>query len=106
MRCQIHLLCNVFCLKYLQDIVSGIVGSGDGSGDGGGDGEDGDEEDPDETIHVDEKFYYIEHIVRTFAVIHSLVSLAMLIAYYHLKGTSAKFEMLQSSYLTHFLLKS
>lgn len=59
-----------------------------GSGEDGGDNDDGgdDEEDSDEHIHVDERFIYLEHVVRTLSIIHSLISLAMLIAYYHLKG--------------------
>jgi ryanodine receptor 2 len=57
------------------EIGSGEVGSG----------EDDDDEDPIEMVHVDEDFFYMEHVMRLMAVIHSLVSLAMLIAYYHLK---------------------
>jgi len=59
------------------------------------DGEDadgGEEEDDEETIHVDERFFYIEHIVRFMAIIHSLISLFMLVAYYHLKVPLAIFK--------------
>jgi len=61
--------------------------SGDGSGSGGGSGEDdsGEDEDPLELVHVNEDFFYMEHVMRLAALLHSLVSLAMLIAYYHLK---------------------
>jgi hypothetical protein len=38
-----------------------------------------------ELVHVDEKFYYIEYIMKIAAMLHSVVSFAMLIAYYHLK---------------------
>lgn len=38
-----------------------------------------------ELVHVDEKFYYIEYIMKIAALLHSIVSFAMLIAYYHLK---------------------
>ena len=62
-----------------------MLDNDDDDGDGDGD-EDGDDEDDVEHIHVDERFFYLEHIVRFMAVIHSLISLFMLIAYYHLKG--------------------
>lgn len=53
----------------------------------GGDGDDeGDDEDAAEYIHVDERFSYLEHVLRGMAILHSLISLFMLIAYYHLKG--------------------
>jgi len=53
--------------------------SGEGSG-----GED-DDEDLIELVHVDENFFYMAHVMRLMAALHTLVSLAMLIAYYHLK---------------------
>jgi hypothetical protein len=56
------------------------------NGDGDDEGGEEEEEEVDEHIHVDERFIYLEHIVRSFAIIHSLISLAMLIAYCHLKG--------------------
>lgn len=61
-----------------------VEGSGD---EDGGDGDD-DEEDPLESIHIDERFSYLEHVLRFMAVVHSLISFFMLIAYYHLKGKS------------------
>nr|XP_017105956.2 ryanodine receptor isoform X3 [Drosophila bipectinata] len=69
-----------------------ITGSGfGGSGDGGsGDGEI--EDDVPELVHVDEDFFYMEHVLRIAACLHSLVSLAMLIAYYHLKVPLAIFK--------------
>ena len=63
-------------------------GDDDGSGDdndGSGDAEDEDDADPDEWIHVDEQFYYIEYIVAGFAVVHAIISFFMVIAYYNLK---------------------
>lgn len=72
----------------------GMSGSGSGSGAGGsgieiGSGGEGDgseeEEDPPEFVEVAEDFYYMAHVMRLMAVLHSLVSLAMLVAYYHLK---------------------
>jgi len=53
--------------------------SGEDSG-----GED-DDEDLIELVHVDEDFFYMAHVMRLMAALHTLVSLAMLIAYYHLK---------------------
>lgn len=75
----------------LGDIASGS-GSGAGgidlgSGDGSGDAE---EEDPLELVQVEE--VYIEHVMRLAAAMHSLVSLCMLIAYYHLKVPLAIFK--------------
>lgn len=73
-----------------------IVGSGSGSGAGGvdlgsADGSgDGEEDDPLELVAVDE--VYIEHTMRFAAAMHSLVSLCMLIAYYHLKVPLAIFK--------------
>ncbi|XP_017836906.1 ryanodine receptor isoform X16 [Drosophila busckii] len=66
---------------------SGFGGSGDG---GSGDGEMDD--DIPELVHVDEDFFYMEHVLRIAALTHSLVSLAMLIAYYHLKVPLAIFK--------------
>lgn len=66
--------------------LSGEINGSDGagSGEGGGSGEN-DEEDPLEFVHVNEDFFYMAHVMRLAALLHSLVSLAMLIAYYHLK---------------------
>lgn len=68
-------------------------GSGDGSGSGAemgsGSGENESEEEEDayalEYVEVAEDFYYMAHVMRLMAVLHSIVSLAMLVAYYHLK---------------------
>ncbi|KAK9885791.1 hypothetical protein WA026_013660 [Henosepilachna vigintioctopunctata] len=72
--------------KSDDDIISGS-GSGSGASDGSGE-----EEDPLELVHVDEDFYYMTHVMRLAAMLHSLVSLAMLIAYYHLKVPLAIFK--------------
>ncbi|XP_055693636.1 ryanodine receptor [Lutzomyia longipalpis] len=80
------------------DMEFGSGGSGSGLGallEGSGldmDGEGGEEEDPLESVHVDEDFYYMEHVLRIAAFLHSTVSLAMLIAYYHLKVPLAIFK--------------
>lgn len=60
------------------------LGSAEGSGEAEGD------EDPLEMVQVDE--VYIEHVMRFAAALHSLVSLCMLIAYYHLKVPLAIFK--------------
>jgi len=67
-----------------DDDGSGFGGSGEFDGSGSGSGEEEDEDDL-EFVHMDEKFFYMGHGIRIMAVIHSIVSLAMLIAYYHLK---------------------
>lgn len=78
------------------DDGSGLEGSADladiisGSGDNATSEEAEDEEEEDdipELVHMDEKYnnYYLPHILRLMSVVHSIVSLAMLFAYYHLK---------------------
>lgn len=55
---------------------------------GSGSGENGSEEDdeePQELVEVAEDYYYMAHVMRLLAALHSIVSLAMLVAYYHLK---------------------
>lgn len=72
---------------------SGMLGGGSGDGgSGSGDGEPEEEEDPLESVHVSEDFFYIEHVLRASALLHSLCSLCMLIAYYHLKVPLAIFK--------------
>ncbi|XP_037915514.1 ryanodine receptor isoform X7 [Hermetia illucens] len=67
----------------------GIASSGLGSGEGSGDGED---EDALEAVIVDEHYFYMAHVLRIAAMLHSIVSLCMLIAYYHLKVPLAIFK--------------
>merc|ERR1711962_88157 len=55
-------------------------------------GEDGEEGEPEEYIHVEEQFHYLEYIISTLALIHALLSLCMLIAYYNLKIPLAIFK--------------
>lgn len=62
------------------EVNSSEILSGEESG-----GEVDDEEDLIELVHVDEDFFYMAHLMRLMAALHTLVSLAMLIAYYHLK---------------------
>ena len=61
---------------------------------GGDDGEDGDdeEEDPDEYVHVNEQFYYLDYVIRMLGITHAILSLCMLIAYYNLKVPLAVFK--------------
>lgn len=68
---------------------SGNIFGGSGSGSGADDEE---EVDPLESVHVNEEYFYIEHVLRMAAFLHSTCSLAMLIAYYHLKVPLAIFK--------------
>ena len=43
-------------------------------------------------VHVDEDYFYMAHVMRLAAILHSMVSLAMLIAYYNLKVPLAIFK--------------
>lgn len=67
--------------------ASGLAGSGMELGSGGS-GENGSEEEDEEVqefVEVSEDYYYMAHVMRLLAALHSIVSLAMLVAYYHLK---------------------
>lgn len=74
--------------------------TGIGIGGGGDDVDDGnstevaDDDDAGalELVHVNQDFFYMEHVMRLAAMLHSLASLAMLIAYYHLKVPLAIFK--------------
>lgn len=43
------------------------------------------EHEPLETVTLTVKFAYFDTLLRSLALIHSLISLALLVAYYHLK---------------------
>nr|XP_026484093.1 ryanodine receptor isoform X5 [Vanessa tameamea] len=73
------------------DIIGGS-GSGQGSGSGDGGSGEGDDEDPLEVVLIDEDFFYMEHVIKIAAALHSIVSLAILIGYYHLKVPLAIFK--------------
>lgn len=75
----------------LLGLSSGSGAFGLGSGSGSGDGEEAEEEVL-ESVHVDEDFFYMEHVLRIAAFLHSTCSLAMLIAYYQLKVPLAIFK--------------
>ncbi|KAK3867881.1 hypothetical protein Pcinc_026695, partial [Petrolisthes cinctipes] len=66
----------------------GELGSGNftlGDDDGGGEEDEEEDEETDEWIHMDDRYFYLAHIIRLFSMSHSLVALCMLLAYYHLK---------------------
>jgi len=71
--------------QQLDDLLDELSGEMTNSTEAMDDGDEEDEEDPIELVHVDEDFFYMEHVMRVMAFLHSMVSLAMLIAYYHLK---------------------
>lgn len=68
------------------DGPSGLAGSGAELGSGSGEnGSEEEEEEVQEFVEVAEDYYYMAHVMRLLAILHSMVSLAMLVAYYHLK---------------------
>lgn len=70
----------------VEDLAEELGGDGGEDISGGGSGGSGSEEDdPIEFVEVDEDFFYMAHVMRLAAMLHSMASLAMLIAYYHLK---------------------
>ncbi|XP_039761395.1 ryanodine receptor isoform X13 [Pararge aegeria] len=75
----------------IGDIISGS-GSGQGSGSGDGGSGESEEDDPLEVVLIDEDFFYMEHVINLAAVLHSIVSLAILVGYYHLKVPLAIFK--------------
>ena len=52
---------------------------------GGVQGEDGEEGEPEEYIHVEQEYWYLERCINILGMIHCLLSFFMLIAYYNLK---------------------
>ncbi|KAH1003553.1 hypothetical protein HUJ04_003457 [Dendroctonus ponderosae] len=94
-----------FCINFMLLFykVTTLGGDSDGSGsgkgadllqgsaEGSGSGSE-EEDDPPELVIVDEDFYYMAHVMRLAAMLHSIASLAMLIAYYHLKVPLAIFK--------------
>ena len=78
----------------IEDGGDSADGDPDAAG-GGGDDEGGDEDDndPDEYVHVDEQFYYLEYIIRALGITHAVVSLCMVIAYYNLKVHLDKLDL-------------
>ena len=62
-------------------------------------GGDDDDEEP-EFIMVDQQYYYLEYVMRVMAVTHTLLSLCILIAYYHLKVGGAEAWIASSCFET------
>merc|ERR1719331_2907204 len=56
---------------------------------GNGDADDGEE---DEFVHVNANYYYLEYVIRFLGMVHAVISLCMLIAYYNLKIPLAIFK--------------
>ena len=76
----------------LEELAAAAAG-GNGDEGGGGEGEDedgGGEED--EFVHVNANYYYLEYIIRFLGMVHAVISLCMLIAYYNLKIPLAIFK--------------
>ncbi|XP_076325648.1 ryanodine receptor-like [Tachypleus tridentatus] len=73
--------------EVLNNITEELIG---GDNDIGGSEED--EENLEEWLIIEEKFFYLGHIIRLFALLHSSVAFCMLIAYYHLKVPLAIFK--------------
>lgn len=68
---------------------SGDFGSGSGLGDfGSGEDEGGDEEGDDPLEYVEVSKWWVAPLMRFMSIVHSIISLAMLVAYYHLKVRS------------------
>merc|ERR1719391_479850 len=69
-----------------------IADAGDGE-EGGEEGEEGeDEESPEEYIHVEQEYWYLERCIGCLGMIHCLFSFCMLVAYYNLKIPLAIFK--------------
>jgi hypothetical protein len=66
-----------------------------------GSGESGEDDDGLEVVHIDENYFYMEHVIKIAAALHSIVSLAILIGYYHLK-VSTFFNIILSSFFFLF----
>lgn len=64
----------------------GEFGSGSGMGDvGSGEDEGGEEEGEDPFEYVEVSKWWVAPLMRFMSIVHSIISLAMLVAYYHLK---------------------
>lgn len=76
--------------------ISGISGISSGGGiefgNSGDDNSSEEEDEPPDYVEFSEDFYYMAHVMRLMAALHSIVSLAMLVAYYHLKVPLAIFK--------------
>ncbi|XP_065200353.1 ryanodine receptor [Planococcus citri] len=79
-----------------DDVTVAVVSSSssenlsEGENEGGGSEEE--ESTAIELVHVSDDYYYMAHVMRIAATLHSIISFAMLIAYYHLKVPLAIFK--------------
>ncbi|XP_066971316.1 ryanodine receptor isoform X18 [Macrobrachium rosenbergii] len=69
----------------LGDDAAEDLGSGNFTLEDDGEEEEEDEEETEEWIHMDDRYFYLVHILRIFSVTHSIVATCMLLAYYNLK---------------------
>ena len=76
----------------LEELAASMEAGNNGEAGGGeeDDGDDGGEED--EFVHVNANYYYLEYIIRFLGMVHAVISLCMLIAYYNLKIPLAIFK--------------
>ena len=75
----------------LEELAAAAAG-GNGDEGGGGEGEEEDGGEEDEFVHVNANYYYLEYIIRFLGMVHAVISLCMLIAYYNLKIPLAIFK--------------
>ncbi|XP_064091915.1 ryanodine receptor-like isoform X18 [Macrobrachium nipponense] len=69
----------------LGDDAAEDLGSGNFTLEDDGEEEEEEEEETEEWIHMDDRYFYLVHILRIFSVTHSIVASCMLLAYYNLK---------------------
>ena len=76
----------------LADDAAADEGGDPGEDAEGGEDGGGEDEEPEEYIHVEQEFWYLERCINILGMIHCLFSLCMLIAYYNLKIPLAIFK--------------
>merc|ERR1711892_1585901 len=86
----IAFLINFMLLFYKVSQIESDEEAGEDA-EGGEDGG-GEDEEPEEYIHVEQEFWYLERCINILGMIHCLFSLCMLIAYYNLKIPLAIFK--------------
>jgi ryanodine receptor 2 len=74
-----------------DSIPDPVDDGGDDGGEEGGDGDE-DEEGPEEYIHVEQQYWYLERCIGVLGIVHCLFSFCMLVAYYNLKIPLAIFK--------------
>ena len=75
-----------------DDEMEELTAAANGDEGGGGEGEEEDGGEEDEFVHVNANYYYLEYIIRFLGMVHAVISLCMLIAYYNLKIPLAIFK--------------